>query len=145
MAHVSMFYFAHCSCGAQGFALALLRRHYSARLRLNAARYRLGLRLFSACAIKDCSAHFAYASFATAVIDGLFSSRSSRLSNSPRLTHLVRPTLTRTCSSQLRVSFAHLCTRLHSLSAAALSSFDLCFAPVGISRQCARLSYVAYR
>ena len=29
-----------------------------------------GLRLFSACAIKDCSAHFAYASFATAVIDG---------------------------------------------------------------------------
>ena len=46
-----------------------------------------GLRLFSACAIKDCSAHFAYASFATAVIDGLFSSRSSRLSNSPRLTH----------------------------------------------------------
>ena len=104
-----------------------------------------GLRLFSACAIKDCSAHFAYASFATAVIDGLFSSRSSRLSNSPRLTPLVRPTLTRTCSSQLRVSFAHLCTRLHSLSAAALSSFDLCFAPVGISRQCARLSYVAYR
>ena len=46
-----------------------------------------GLRLFSACAIKDCSAHFACASFATAVIDGLFSSRSSRLSNSPRLTH----------------------------------------------------------
>ena len=85
-----------------------------------------GLRLFSAWAIKDCSAHFAYASFATAVIDGLFSSRSSRLSNSPRLTPLVRPTLTRTCSSQLRVSFAHLCTRLHSLSAAALSSFDLC-------------------
>ena len=45
MVHVSMFWLTHCSCGAQGFALALLRRHYSARLRLDAARYRLGLRI----------------------------------------------------------------------------------------------------
>ena len=100
MVHVSMYRLLFCSCGAQGFALALLRRHYSARLRLDAARYRLGLRI------------------ALVVLRAL-----------PLRSYvaMVRPTLTRTCSSQLRVSFAHLCTRLHSLSAAALSSFDLCF------------------
>src|SRR5699024_7020285 len=62
------------------------------------------------------------------------------------LSHLTFGTVYVLCAKltacHLRTSHT-LCAHLRLLSAVALSSLGLRFAPVGISRRCARLSYVA--